>query len=283
MQRPTPSIEPAQGCAQRPSVEAVLRDTREFVYELKFYIARSQAGALLQWVRTRLAPDPHGGGPHRDTYQVSSLYFDTTAYHVLGRHGSYARTKYRIRRYNQSSTAYLERKTRGQARVFKRRSATTLERLLRLQSAQSSADWEGHWFHRRLLVRSLGAVSRVDYRRVARVGHSNYGPVRLTLDEGLRVWPAREPRFDAAEGGAMLPDEQLILELKFGVAMPGVFKQLICEFGPRADGISKYRLACQQLGLTPSERAASALAPYALADATGAVVPEPLELQRQAL
>lgn len=233
-----------------PSGASARSEAREFVYELKFLVGQEQSAALKHWVRSRTQPDPHGGGPHGDTYQVSSLYFDTTAFHVLGRQGSYARSKYRIRRYNQGDTVYLERKVRGQSRVFKRRSATAIDSMLRLSVSQPSTDWNGHWFHRRLLARALSAVSRVDYERLARVTDSDFGPARLTLDQGLQAWHARGLSFEAHGLGLALPAHELILELKFGVAMPLLFKQLIREFAPRMAGISKYRLACQHLGLT---------------------------------
>lgn len=234
------------------------RASREFAYELKFYIGGGQACALKDWVRSHLQPDPHGGGPHRDSYRVSSVYFDTAAFDVLARHCSYGRSKYRIRRYEQSDTVYLERKTRGDGRVLKRRSLTGVDSLQRLQAAQSVPDWEGHWFHRRLLVRRLGAVSRIDYRRIARVGDSACGPMRLTIDQELCAWRAYTASFEVLGGGAALSPQQLILELKFGSTLPALFKQLIREFAPRAEGISKYRLACAQLGLSADAAAATA-------------------------
>jgi hypothetical protein len=232
------------------------RDSREFAYELKFYIGGAQAGALEDWARAHLDPDPHGGGPHGDSYRVSSIYFDTAAFDVLARHGSYGRSKYRIRRYDHGNTAYLERKTRGQTRVYKRRSSAELATLPRLQERYAARDWDGHWFHRRLIARALAAVSRVDYQRIARVGYGDYGPMRLTLDRELCAWPVRAPGFEVSGAGIPLLRQQLILELKFGHTMPAVFKQLVREFAPQAQGISKYRLACAALELS-----AHALAP----------------------
>ncbi|HEX4024947.1 MAG TPA: polyphosphate polymerase domain-containing protein [Steroidobacteraceae bacterium] len=240
------------------------RDNRDFAYELKFYIGNEQAGALKDWMRSRLDPDPHGGGSHGDSYQVSSVYFDTSAFDVLAREGSYGRSKYRIRRYDHSDTVYLERKTRGQSHVFKRRSPIGMESLPRLLAAQPSSDWDGHWFHRRLVVRALKAVSRVDYQRIARIGYSHYGPVRLTLDQQLCAWRSRAVSFDANGAGAALSRQRLILELKFGHVMPAVFKELVREFAPRLEGISKYRLACAALGLSPLALASAPPPPVAL-------------------
>lgn len=238
--------------APQRAMEAASRDSREFVYELKFYVSNPQVEALKSWVRERLQPDPHGTGPHRDSYRVSSLYFDTQSFDVLSRQGSYARSKYRVRRYNHGEVLYLERKTRGQYRVFKRRSAAALGLLGRLQELQAAQDWNGRWFHRRLLARRLQAVSRVDYQRLARVGNSDFGPVRLTLDQDLLAWRTEGLSFEVAGHGTPLATQQFILELKFGHAMPLLFKELIREFSPRLEGISKYRLACLELGLAPS-------------------------------
>ncbi len=236
-----------------------IRDSREFVYELKFYVGLSQAEALKSWVRERLTADPHGGGLHGDTYLVSSVYFDTQAFAVLARQGSYGRSKYRIRRYNHGDTVYLERKTRGRYRVFKRRTAVSLGALAQLAEPPPAAAWDGRWFHRRLLVRALQAVSRVDYERIARIGYSDYGPVRLTLDQQLLAWHTRGLGFEIAGAGTPLSTQQLILELKFGSAMPIVFKELIRDFSPHLEGISKYRLACCELGLAPPSLAAEEL------------------------
>jgi hypothetical protein len=234
------------------------RETREFVYELKFYVTQEATAALLHWVRTHLAPDPHGAGSHGDAYRVSSIYFDTVSQDVLARRGSFARSKYRVRRYGESEQVFLERKTRGAYRVFKRRSAIPAAALPALLATHPSPGWSGYWFHRRLLARRLAAVSRVDYQRIARIGHGSYGPLRLTLDQDLTAWPARELAFRAAGGGVGLSHARPILELKFGHAMPAVFKSLIREFAPRLTGISKYRLASQALGLAPNRTAALA-------------------------
>lgn len=225
---------------------------REFVQELKFLLPALQAEALAEWARARMAPDPHGLGSAGDSYRVSSVYFDTAAFDVLARRGSFARSKYRVRRYNGGDVVFLERKTKGAQRVCKRRSCGSLEMLTRLSEPQRADVWVGSWFQRRLLWRALQPVCRIDYERMARISASDYGPVRLTLDRELRVWPARTPSFDSLGEGALLPRQSLILELKFGQSLPTLFRQLISEFALQPQGVSKYRLACAQLGYTAS-------------------------------
>jgi VTC domain len=250
------------------------QDNREFVYELKFFVGAAEAAALKDWVRLRLRPDPYGGGTHGDYYHVSTVYFDTPDFHVLARQGSYARAKYRVRRYGAGETVYLERKTKGSRRVSKRRSATPLAHLPRLENGATALEWNGHWFHRRLLVRSLRAVCRVDYLRLARVEESDFGPIRLTLDQELRAWRARSICFDSLHDGVALTRARLIIELKFGHSMPLLFKQLIRDFALETAGVSKFRLACAALGLTGP---GAARLPYGARE-----IAQPLLLREQA-
>ncbi len=248
---------------------AVIDGIREYVYELKFYVAEQQATPLLQWVRTHLDPDPHGTGADGDSYRVSSLYFDTADHAVLARRGSYARSKYRVRRYDGGGDAmFLERKTRGKYRVFKRRAAVQAAQLPDLLEATPVRGWGGYWFHRRLLARGLRPVCRIDYQRIARIGQGSYGPLRLTLDDDLTAWHAPELSFDGQAAGRALSDTRRILELKFGHAMPAVFKQLIQEFSPELTGISKYRLASAALGLAPELTTAASTSTSASTSAT---------------
>jgi hypothetical protein len=177
---------------------------------------------------------------------------------VLARRGSYARSKYRVRRYGGGGDAlFLERKTRGKYRVFKRRAAVPAAQLPDLLQATPVRGWGGYWFHRRLLARGLRPVCRIDYQRIARVGQGSHGPLRLTLDGNLTAWRAPELSFEGQAGGHALSDTRRILELKFGHAMPAVFKRLIHEFAPELTGISKYRLASAALGLAPELTAAA--------------------------
>src|SRR6266705_2729617 len=87
-----------------------VREHRAFVREMKFLLSPGLADDVLDWARARLDRDPHGGGPHGDTYQTTSLYFDTREFDVFHRRGSFGRSKYRIRRYGSADFIFLERK-----------------------------------------------------------------------------------------------------------------------------------------------------------------------------
>jgi hypothetical protein len=75
------------------------------------------------------------------------------------------------------------------------------------------------------------------------------GPIRLTVDRNLRCAAAEEIVFPAAEPVLPLLAGQSIVELKYRVAVPAVFKGLIRRFGLEPVGVSKYRRAVVAYGL----------------------------------
>jgi len=79
----------------------------------------------------------------------------------------------------------------------------------------------------------------------------------------LLATATRDLTFDGQASGRPLCPGRRILELKFGHAMPAVFKQLIREFAPQLSGISKYRLAAQALNLATVAAVARAPEPFA--------------------
>src|SRR5918993_1510203 len=102
---------------------------RGFTSELKFVVDAVVGQAIREWARERLAADPHGAGAWSDQYRVSSVYFDTDRRDVFHRRGSFGRSKYRIRRYEDDPTVFLERKLRTGSLLAKRRTSIDLARL----------------------------------------------------------------------------------------------------------------------------------------------------------
>jgi hypothetical protein len=230
-----------------PSTET--HESRASAWEIKFLVTPAMAEQIRGWARTHLMPDPNAQGTHGDSYRITSLYFDTEQLDVFHRRGSYGRGKYRVRRYGQSELGFLERKLRTRCQLTKRRSVVELGDLERLTWADLQSDWTGFWFHRRLLARKLGPLCQVSYDRTARVAMTQYGPIRLTLDEDLCARPA-DGLYFSAPGGTPISPDQVILELKFRYAMPTLFKYLVEEFTLNQQTLSKYRLAVTALDLT---------------------------------
>jgi hypothetical protein len=224
-----------------------VRETRPFASEIKFLIPATVGEQIRVWARTNLEPDPYGGGPFNDWYHTASLYFDTEAGHVFHRRGSFGRSKYRVRRYGVADFVFLERKLRKPGVLVKRRTTVSLDSIHRLSAPKSHPAWPGEWFQRRLLLRQIKPVCEVSYARVARFARTAEGPVRLTIDEDVRVVPASLPRFSSHDGAIVLPGH-MIVELKYRYHVPAIFKRLVEEFALEPQPVSKYRLGMATIG-----------------------------------
>jgi hypothetical protein len=187
------------------------------------------------------------GGDSGDTYCITSLYYDTPDYGVFYKNGSHGRAKYRIRRYDQSPTVFLERKLRTHGTVTKRRTLVPLKDLEMLHEPWQS--WRGDWFRRRVTARGMAPSCQISYQRTALVGMTREGLIRLTLDEGLCAAPVIDAAFRPLAACTQLNPGHCILEMKFRLSMPAAFKNIVSELQLHSQPISKYRIALPVLGL----------------------------------
>lgn len=230
------------------SMSITTRDDRPLATEMKFRITTELGDAIGAWARGRLSPDPYAGGANGDGYTTTTLYFDSAAFDVFRRRGSYGRSKYRVRRYGASDMVFLERKMRTRDRLSKRRTlvpATAMDRL----AAPDGHKWAGSWFERRLEARGLAPVCGIRYQRLARVAQAAAGPIRLTIDRDIAAWSTTG--FSLLHPAEVLPllETTVILELKFTAEPPALFKQLVQQFNLEPVRSSKYRTAVEALGL----------------------------------
>ena len=249
-----------------PSLD--VRESREFASEIKFQVPEFVGQQILEWAGSRLAPDPNAlGDGLSGAYQITSLYFDTETFDVYRRNGSFGRSKYRVRRYGPSSSVFLERKLKTRGLVSKRRASVAVEELARLHGAEADTGWPGFWYHQRLLARQLKPICQITYHRVARVALTPSGPIRLTFDRRIRTVPLDRIAFNDSAQAYDLSDHQVIVEFKFRLGMPVLFKELVEKFVLTPKRISKYRLAVVALGLVeppPAELPAREAKPICL-------------------
>jgi len=218
-------------------------------FELKFRLPLDAAEAVEAWARRHLVPDVHGSAGR---YPVTTVYCDTPTFDVFRRSPGYRRSKFRLRRYGDAPTVFLERKAKKGDRVRKRRVEVAPDQLSWLAVADAPADWAGRWFRDRLQRRGLRPTCQVAYERTAFVGGTADSPVRLTLDRQLIGAPADDwavPLLDRGE--PLLPDGAL-LELKFHVAMPALFHDLLGLIPGQTGWGSKYRHCVARCGLAPT-------------------------------
>lgn len=201
---------------------------------------------LIAWARANLAPDGHGAGAHRDVYSTTSLYFETPAFDVYQRRGSFGRAKYRVRRYGDSDVVFLERKFRTSQLLAKRRTTVPLTDLERIGAPHPDPAWQGYWFYRRLNARKLRPLIQLSYDRVARVGSSDHGPFRMTVDCNLHVLPMPAHTFLLGVGMPILTDK-CIVELKYCQQLPAIFKSLVEDLNLELQKVSKFRVGLRSL------------------------------------
>lgn len=222
------------------------RETRDWAREAKFLIDGRLRPAVIDWSRRNLEADGHGTGVFADEYSTASLYFETQGFDVFRRKESFGRSKYRIRRYGLSDIIFLERKFRTERLLAKRRTTVPVGDIDRLAAHAPDPTWPGYWFHRRILLRGLRPLIQMSYDRVARIGSSPTGPVRMTIDTNLRVLPLPDRAFLPGTGLPLIEDK-CIIEIKYRMQLPAIFKRMAEEFGLEVQKVSKYRLGLSAL------------------------------------
>jgi hypothetical protein len=223
--------------------------------ELKFLLDERQAREVEAAARGLLAPDPHGDPALGGAYATTCLYCDTPRLDVYFRSPSYRRHKFRVRRYGAAPWVFLERRTRADGRVVKRRTPLPETELPLLAGLFAAEAWAGRWFQRRLQLYRLAPAGRVAYERTAFAGWRAAGAVRLTLDRRVRGAPACDWGLSPVEGGRPLLEGGVILKFKFREALPAPFRVLMEDLNLRPSAASKYRLYRQAFG-PPACRAA---------------------------
>jgi hypothetical protein len=208
-------------------------------FELKFLVEEERAAEVERWAAQYLVGDEHGDPALGGAYLTTSLYCDTPELDVYHRAPWYRRRKFRIRSYAGSPTIFLERKTRREDRVAKRRTAILAEQLPQLAEAEAQRDWSGYWFHRRVAKRRLGPACQIASQRTAFVGSGLQEGQRLTLDRRVHGVLTDRWCLSPEVGGVHLLVGQVILELKFRSALPAHFKQLIAAMNLNPASVSK--------------------------------------------
>ena len=221
-------------------------------YEVKFLLSEAEARSVEQRLRPRLAADPHADPSAGGTYSVTSIYFDTPVFDVYHRTEKYRRRKYRVRRYGDSASVFLEKKSKSAQQVRKRRIAVPLVELSEL-AGPPWLEWAGAWSAKQLTDRGLQPICRVTYERVALIGSCSNGPIRVTFDRAARGQKTSDLSPAPVADGVTLLDDEVIAEFKFLESMPAAFKTVVEELRLTPRPVSKYRRCVEAVGLCAKE------------------------------
>ena len=186
-------------------------------------------------------------------YQIRSLYFDDFADSALREKldGVNCREKFRLRYYDRD-TGYvlLEKKSKYNGLCQKLQAVLTPEEVRAAargdpEPLRESASPLVRELGRKMRIRGLAPKTIVDYTREPFV----YGPgnVRVTLDYGLRLAPARAGFLEPDCVTIPARDAPVILEVKWDAFLPSIIRDLVQVPGTHTSAFSKYA-ACRVYG-----------------------------------
>lgn len=188
------------------------------------------------------------------SYRVTSLYFDDYEDSHLSdaEEGVSHRTKYRIRKYNDSlETIKLEVKYKAYNRVFKKSKTISIDAAKKLIAGECiddenmSMDNPVTLFNLAIKQNCLKPKVIVDYDRCAYT--FSPGNVRITFDRNIRFNNNIYGFLENSSAYTMLRDVNRILEIKYDEFMPGFIAQLMESGNMNQISYSKYKLCREQL------------------------------------
>jgi VTC domain len=252
----SPSLwNPTASESQSPSREAKLG-----AYEIKFLVDETLVNKLIPVVQTKMKPDSFAD-PKTGSYSVEGIYYETSDLSVFNKTPGYSRKKFRIRRYSEGATLFLERKSKRKGIVTKRRiqlDADQLPKMLQTiptsetaasPSSKPSGQTELDWFARRLKRLMLRPTLCIAYDRVAFLQMDQLGPIRLTIDRSVGCCRLNQLGFPDRSSYQRILDGKCIVELKYREALPNTFRQFIEDFELKVQPVSKFRHAILATGL----------------------------------
>ena len=214
--------------------------------ELKVIVPRERVDDVREWAEERLeAATP---------YEVTSLYLDSPEFEVL--EGSYGRSDmtFRVRRYDDGTKIWLERKRRLGTAVSKRRTPWTLGDLpALLTSTVSSASEPAEAFRSEVTRGGFSPRVLVSFHREA----WSAPELRVTLDTGVRAGEQSSLlSLDRSATTRPVVPHGAVLELKTSSdERPAIMRQLLDDLGLQVESFSKYAASARALGLAPEGEA----------------------------
>ena len=237
-------------------------------YEFKYIVSREMREALLAFIAPFVVPDGSAGpltgmlpgfvGPGGQTprgYAVHSLYLDSARLHGYGERlaEQRIRNRIRIRTYGEAGTSapvFLEAKRKLAIEVIKHR--VRVGPVHAWEQLTGPTPWIAAVARcpepsRRMAERWLAPVLAEDMRAVVGIHYvrETYvdGETRLTLDHYLKATACPRPNLISAPGEELLiPEDQIVLELKFKGAAPLWVRQTVARFRLCAEPVSKFAL-----------------------------------------
>jgi SPX domain protein involved in polyphosphate accumulation len=227
-----------------------VRKTNRF--EIKYLTSTNVANHFKQVISTYLIPDEHGN--HQGSYQVASLYYDTSDFRFFWEKldGIKFRRKLRIRRYRSSepmtpdSPVFVEIKKRYNRVTQKRRALLPYQEALRLCNERRIPPHDPQdtlvieEVARMVEEYNLKPVSLLSYTRQAWIGTDYEIGLRVTFDTSLEHYPSHLQLDDLSSGLPMIAAHMTIIEIKINDRIPYWLTELVAKHNLKLVRFSKY-------------------------------------------
>ena len=215
----------------------------KFRHEWKHNINQGDMIILRQRLGAIMKTDNHAVD---GKYFIRSLYFDTPSDTALREKidGVSKREKFRIRFYNfDSSVIHLEKKSKINSLGNKQSTNLTEEEVLKIINGdigwmKESGDKLIRELHHKMTVQQLKPKTIVDYWREPFVYKA--GNVRVTIDYDIKTGLSSTDFFSKELPTVSVPDNPIILEIKWDEFLPEIIKKAIQLGDRRSSAFSKY-------------------------------------------
>lgn len=209
-------------------------------YEKKYRLSKEKQEALFTALQEKIRPDAYG------SYTISNIYFDTADYSFIKRSLEKPdfKEKMRLRSYgvpDMQSIVYAELKKKYKGIVYKRRAALSLQEATdwlysgKEPEASSQIKRELFWFTEHYFLKPAVYLA---YDREAYAGTED--KFRLTFDTNIRYREQDLHLEKGDDGIRLLPEEEVLMEIKIQDAMPFWMSHLFSELEIFPTSFSKY-------------------------------------------
>ncbi len=220
-------------------------------HEIKYLLDADMRKKVMEGIKDRMIPDPHGMST------IRNIYYDTPDYRLIRR--SLEKPKYkekmRLRSYgrpNEDTVVFLEMKKKYDGVVYKRRvelkekDATAYmageigfeemqERIVDISNTQiaKEIDYFKNYYG------NLKPMVFLSYDRCAYFSEEDES-LRITFDKNIR-WRGNDVRLTAEGGGEdLLKEGESLMEIKTASALPMWLVEVLSKVGARPASFSKY-------------------------------------------
>lgn len=210
-------------------------------FEKKYLLTPAQYDVLMEGMGPYMQPDEYG------RYTICNIYYDTENFELIrtSLDKPVYKEKLRVRSYGvpkDGDNVFVELKKKFSGEVYKRRVVMEVSEAMDYLSGRAHPDEEGQICHEiDWFMKSYDPEPKafIAYDREALTGTED-SELRITFDTHLRWRRDRLDLRDGDRGELLLPEDEILMEIKIPGASPVWLGHLLSETGVFPTSVSKY-------------------------------------------